>query len=240
MRVTLPLACFLIVAVSAGCVSTAAPLRPTVADLATVKRLAVVMPGEGTFTIMAERAKGASAGGTGATIGAGAAFGLIGALAAASIGSATLNHADETQAARVRPHLVDFSARRVFVSTLMATIREGGRFESIECFEKGLEPSRARQFDAVVAVEVPEWGLHLAQSREQETLTGFVAIEVRMTLSAADRVVWHEKHMVLGQRKHQLAEYANQPELLRREVTEVWEGAARKLAFELLYPREGK
>lgn len=225
-----------VLASAGGCVSTTPPLRPTEADLAGVRRLAVVVPPPGDFGVFQARAKGAPPEGAGATIGAAAAFGLVGALVAGATVSAVVKDADDRRTAQVAPHLQDFKAREVFARALAQTLRELGRFEAVEV----LDAAPGGGFDAVATAAVGDWGLHLIPSREADALGGFAELGLKLTVGPGAHLAWEERRIFFGAGRHRLAAYAEDAALLRRELTEMLEAAGERVAAELLFPREGK
>ena len=234
---SLPLCLLALLLWSAGCVSTTPPPRPTTGDLASVKRLAIVVPAVGAFGVFHSRAEGASPGGSAAVIGAGAAFGVVGALVATGVASAVVQSQDDKRTEQVKPHVATYSPRSVFVGKLTETLRDAKRFDQVDAFEGAPGSREVERFDALVTVEVRDWGLRLVPNREGDALTGFVEIATKMTMVSGGRIVWEERQSISGQRRHPLADWVADAELLRSELTETLETAGNRVAVELMYPR---
>lgn len=224
----------------AGCVSTTPPPRPVTTDLAGVRRLALVVPAPGEFSVFQARAKGAPAEGAGATIAAGAVFGVVGALVAAGTVSAVVRDADEARTVQVRPHVAEFPARARFVDAVVRTLRAGGRFAEVEALEAAPGGADAARYDAVATARIGDWGLHLVPTREGDALAGFAEMTMQLVVGPGARLVWDERRIVAGPGRRPLADYAGDGELLRRELTATLEASGERMAAELLYPREEK
>ena len=219
-----------------GCVSTAPPPRPTASDVQGVKRLAIVVPAEGAFGVFHSRAEGATPGGSAAVMGAGVAFGVLGVLAASGIATAVQESQDEKRTAQVKPHVATYSGRAVLVGKLTQTLREGKRFDEVKAFDKALTAVEAAPFDAVVTVDLRDWGLRLVPN-QPDALAGFAELTTKMTVVSGGRIVWEERQAISGQRRHPLTHWAGDAELLRQELTETLETAGERVAVELMYPR---
>ncbi|HXJ83175.1 MAG TPA: hypothetical protein VMS64_31385 [Candidatus Methylomirabilis sp.] len=233
----------MVMTVTTGCGTSDVARRPSAALLAGVNRLAVVVEGDSTFRVTAERAGGdvgplAFAGGAGLGGGFAALVALV-MLVAVLVANAQMQRAaavaDAGRAATIRPLIPGLSPRAIAVDTFAQTLRAGGRFE-IEVLESEPGKDQRQRFDAVVLLRFPEWGFQSLRANDP-SLAAFVAVDARMVRSGRGESLWEQKDTVFGHGRQTLDELAADPELMRRELKDALETAGYRLAVELLYPR---
>jgi hypothetical protein len=218
---------------SAGCAPVNQPTRPAAAQLEGVRRLAVVVHRGGDFTVIKERS-----GGAGVAV-VGAPFGVLGVLVAGAVHSGVTAAKDRDHAAAVAPHVADLAPQQALVEALVRTLRSGGRFGEIQVLEQPPEGSDRSRFDGVLLVKLPAWGLTMV-AREPDLLSGFVELEVKMSVTSATQTIWEESNTALGRGRHPLDAFRTDPALARQEIIATFETAGQRLAYELLYPRGDK
>jgi len=186
-----------------------------------VKTMAIVIPREGDFTVIYERAKH-----TGTPY---AFFGLVGT-AAANMYNDSLDK-DNTNA--VEQHLSGLSCRSVFMGLFSKTLADSGRF--VQVFDKDLEANEVAKYDAVLTLRIESWGLRLVQRSQGEALAAFVELEAKMVRTQGGQVLWDAHDTVLGKAMYPLGSYQRDGELLRRNIRETLESAGSRMANTLIY-----
>jgi hypothetical protein len=206
-----------------GCGPVHTDVRPETEDLGQVKRLILVVPDEGPFTVVLERAKA-----TGAPAFWG---GLIGAAVASSYNESQ----DAKTTDSLKAYLTGFSGRDRLLERLVKTLDGAGRFELITV---RLDPPSGdlANHEAVLTVLIKTWGLRLVD-RKPERLGGFVALE--MKLVRGGRLRWDEHDIIAAPTQRDLLAYQQDGELLRRDIAQTLETAGHRVAMELLYPTGG-
>jgi hypothetical protein len=94
-------------------------IQPTADDIRNLKRIAVVIPNDGEFIVLLDRAT--------ATPAPAVLFGLVGA----AIASAHNASRDTEKMTALNPHLTDFSARATFAETFGQTLNVSGRQNNV-------------------------------------------------------------------------------------------------------------
>lgn len=209
--------------VLASCGPVHENVKPTADAGAKVKRLAVVIPEEGEFTVYYERAKATA---TGAVL-----FGLIGA----AVSSAHNQSLDNKKAEALRTGLTDVSCLGLFRDTLRKTLEDSKRFDDVRVFGKEPDSKERSQFDAVATFRIREWGFRLVERGPTDKVASFIDLEIRMVEPAGDKVLWDEHDTVIGKGKHLLSEFEGDPALCGREVAETAQNAGYKVATTLIY-----
>lgn len=217
----------LLLSVSAcGPVHTA--IRPSAADIGAIRKLALVVTDEGSFTVIRERAK--------ATAAPAVLFGLVGA----AVASAHNQALDSREAEALAPQLSGFSARSTLRESFVRTLKESGRLTDVHVLEKEPDATESRNYDALIAVRIKDWGLRLPAPTGSEQLAAFVEFQATMVRPTTRETLWDEHDTVLGQGRYGLGAYREDTNLLRRELNEAIEGAGYRMAVHLLYPKEEK
>jgi hypothetical protein len=185
--------------------------------------MAIVVPREGDFTVIYERAKA-----TGTPV---VFFGLVGA-AAANMYNDSLDK-DNTNA--VQQHLNGLSSRSVFTGSLSKALADSGRFVQVQMFDKDLEANEMAKYDAVLTFRIESWGLRLVQRSQGEAIAAFVELESSMVRTQGGQVLWDAHDTVIGQATYPLGAYQRDGELLRRNIQETLESAGSRMASTLIY-----
>lgn len=224
LRVILPFG--LLILTACGPVHTTLALRADA--LREVKKLAVIVPDDGSFTVIRERAT--------ATAAPAILFGVIGAAVAAAHNEAL----DSSAAEALSPHLGGFSSRSELRGILAKTLKESVRFSEVQMLDQKLPAAEARKYDAVLTVRIMRWGLRAPAPTESEALAAFAEIQAQMMRVENGETLWEERDTVVGQGRHGLAAYQQDRNLLRQELQDMIEKAGYRVAMQLLYPKEGK
>ncbi|HKZ57345.1 MAG TPA: hypothetical protein VJ024_06550 [Thermodesulfovibrionales bacterium] len=198
-------------------------LRPDHNNLDNVKKLAIVVPAEGEFTVFYERAK--------ATATPAIMFGLIGV----AVASAHNKSQDEALAKTIGSHLDGFSCRSAFKESLLESLMNSGRFSDIQIFDKKLESGEISKYDAVITFHIPNWGIRIVERGKTELMSSFVEFETEMIEVRSSNIVWKEHDTVIGQSKRTLSSYQNEKESCRKDVQETAEDAGQRIANILIY-----
>ena len=214
---------FLVLALGA-CGPVYQATRPTTGDLNKVRKLAVVIPSEESFTVVYDRAK--------ATATPVMLFDLLGAGVAAAYNQSLDN--DKVKA--LAPHLTAFSCRLSFLESLQKTLTESRRFEEIKVFDKEVPPGEQKKYDAIVTLDIQSWGLRLTAASETDELAGFIEMQTRMVQTQSNRTLWEEHDTLLGHARRAFAAYEHDGELLRSDLRETAESGGSRVANKLLYP----
>jgi hypothetical protein len=223
---------------TSACGTASRQVQPTAADLQTIKRLAVVVTGDDSFRVVAERAEGpgkaANAAATGGAVG-GVVGGLLGYAIGGGFSSDNPESRDKQTARTLAAHLNGFSPHRVFADAFARAIQEGGRVDVIVVDK---DPGVGSPFDAVAEFRIEEWGIRRAIADDPSRLAGFVKLKARVAKTTNDDPLWREWDTVLGQGRYDLATYRDDAEKLRNELREVATDAGQRMAMRLLYPKE--
>jgi hypothetical protein len=230
----------LAVALFTGCADRA-PLRPSENQLQGVGRLAVVVPAQSTFTVLNERTKLGGFGRMPAPMGVLDAAVILGLYAIVGVTQlASASAADAALTTAVAPHVAAISAPSVLGEAFVNALRASGSFGEIRMLDREPQGDELKRFDAVVLLKVPAWGLSRVTREEQELIAGFAKVHARLSMASSGDVVWEEEEDVFGRGWHALDFFKQDPELTRRELTEMLERAGWRFAAELTYPRGGK
>jgi hypothetical protein len=224
------LAWIVLIVLAGGCGPVNQATRPTSTQMAGMRRLAVVVSPGSDFTVIKERRGGAA---TAAMVGG--AFGVVGLLTAGAVHSGITASKDKDHAAAVSPHVVDVAPQKVVTEALLRTLRDGG-LADIQLFEHVPDTKDTAQFDGVLRLEMPEWGL-VKVSDDPDLMSGFVELKVQMAMTSGGSPIWDEAHTALGRDRLPLEIFKRDGELTRKALTETLEAAGQRLAYELLYPR---
>jgi len=220
---TIVLAGILLLIGGVACGPVHQTVRPDGNNLSSVKKLAIVVPAEGEFTVFYERAK--------ATATPALMFGLIGA----SIASAHNKSEDEQLAKGMSNYLDGFSCRSVFKESLVKSLTESGLFSEIQVFDKEPDTAQLSKYDAVLIFEISNWGIRIVERGQTELMSSFVELEAKMVHSSTSNVIWDEHDTVLGQKKRTLGSYQNDKESCMKDIQEAAEDSGRRMANILIY-----
>jgi hypothetical protein len=197
-------------------------VRPDASALGNVTKLAIVIPPEGDFTVLYERAKGTA---TAAVL-----FGLAGAAIAGSHNKSM----DEDLAKSIR-NVNQFSCGPIFRDSLKKSLMDSGRFSDVAFFDKDIEPGDASKYDAVLTLQIPRWGVRIVERGQTELVAAFVDVEAKMIKSSTSRVIWDEHDTVIGQSKRALSSYQFEKDLCSKDIQETADDAGQKTANIIIY-----
>lgn len=200
------------------------PLRPTTTALTDVRTIAVVVPTDGSFIVIRERAK--------ATATPAVLFGVVGAAVAAAHNKS----ADDGERDKLAPHVAGLSTRTVFIESFRKAIATD-RARTVTVL--GTEPDAAtlRSYDGVLRVVLHEWGFRLAPAAGVERMAPFVEVRTTMVRTKDATSVWDERDVILGPGRHELSALHADHALVRTAITDTLEKAGLRVGTQLLYPR---
>lgn len=198
-------------------------VKPTADAVGRMKRLAVVVPEEGEFTVYYERAKATA---TGVFM-----FGLVGA----AVSSAYNQSLDNKKAESLRLGVAGVSCSGLFRDELRKTLVDSKRFDDVRIFDKAPDPKEMSNFDAVATFRIQQWGFRLVERGEMEKVASFIDLEIRMEKSGGGTALWDQHDTVIGKGKYLLSEFEGDPALCQREIAETAVGAGYKMATTLVY-----
>jgi hypothetical protein len=182
------------------------------------------MPGEGSFTVVVDRAT--------ATAAPAVLFGLVGA----AIASAHNSSRDNDKANALAPYVGEISNRSILQESFGKTFKDGGSFTEISFFDRELKDDERRQFDAILALTFKDWGLRL-RNQNDERLAGFFELQAKMWRTRDDQILWDEYESILGQGRRHFSEYQQDKNLFVSEMKETVASAGYRLAAKIVYPR---
>lgn len=198
-------------------------VRPQAGALAKVTSVAVVVPPDGEFTVYYERAKATA---TGAVL-----FGLVGAAVSSSYNSSE----DGKIADALRPQLAGFSCHDTFRAAIARVLAESNRFAEVRVLDKEPPEAEKAKYGAIATFRFVSWGVRLVDRTGRERVSSFVDIMASLRKPGADDPLWKENASVIGKGKHVLSDFRDSPEVTRREIVEVVEDAAYRMANNLIY-----
>jgi len=117
--------------------------------------------------------------------------------------------------------------------------RCGWGFKIGNCYEEELDASEGQKYDAVLTLNIKDWGLRLP-SQTVEQLAGFIELEAKMVRTEDNQTLWEEHDTVLGQGRRFFSEYKDDGNLLRNEIKETVQSAGSRIATRIAYPRGRK
>jgi hypothetical protein len=199
-------------------------IQPSADDIRSLKRIAVVVPNDGAFIVLLDRAT--------ATPAPAVLFGLVGA----AIASAHNQSRDTERMTALNPHLADFSSRPTFAAAFSQAVKDGGRQDDVQLFEKVLDSTESKKFDAVLTFDIKNWGLRLP-NRDEERLAPFIELETTLIRSTDGRTLWNMHDTFLGQKRTYFSDYKEDGSMLRNEMKETIANAGARMATKIIYPR---
>lgn len=205
----------------AGCGPVNQAVRSTPVEINRIQKLAVVIPAEGQFTVIDERAK--------ATATPAVLFGLTGVL----IASAYNQHADSEKAKNISSQLT-LSCKPIFLESFKKSLIEYNRFTDAVFLDQNPKPEEAGNYDAVVSFEILNWGLRVAERSQGDLLKPFMEIHAQL-IDSKGKKLWDEKDVVVGHGRQSLSSYQTDRELFKKDMEEAIQNAGRKMAVSLIY-----
>ena len=161
---------------------------------------------------------------------------LVGGVLGAAIESGARTSSDESFAQTLKPALGSFNGVAVFRERLLAALRATPSFASTESTRfTDVATMRRAGFDALLDVEVPEWGLRLCATPFEELQVMYRA-RGRLLTSATSPPLW-ERHEVFVDPDCRPPEvWRSKAGVLRSTLTRAADHFARRLLNDLLFP----
>jgi hypothetical protein len=218
-----------------GCAS-APPPRPSARPFDDVRRLAIVVSGESSLSVVGHNAE------------PGRTFDEIMAWyptkawmrPLAKLVHQGINWALEyDQTATIGRSVDGISPRTVVAEAMARKLRASGWFEEIRTFEREQPAEDRRRDDAVVRVMVPAWGVVRVRAGDPDLLAGFVDVRGHMMLSGTGVIMWEGSQDVTSPEPFPLKAFMKDQDFARQEMVDVLERAGQRLASELMYARGG-
>ena len=199
-------------------------VQPSAAAIQSLKRIAVVVPDDGEFVVLLDRAT--------ATPAPAVLFGLVGA----AIAAAHNKSRDPEKMSVLKPDLADFSARATFTEAFVQTLQASGRRNDVYLLEATPDNKESKNFDAVLTFKVLSWGLRLP-NRDEERLAPFIELEITLNRYSDNQTLWNMHDTFLGQKRSYFSDYKEDGAMLRKELTETVANAGARMATKIIYPR---
>jgi hypothetical protein len=215
---------FVLVPIMVSCGPVHQAIQPSTADIQSLKRIAVLVPNDGEFVVLLDRAT--------ATPAPAVLFGLVGA----AIASAHNASRDKEKMTLLKPDLADFSARATFTEAFVQTLQASGRRNDVYLLEATPDNKESKNFDAVLTFNVLSWGLRLP-NRDDERLAPFIELEITMNRYSDNQTLWNMHDTFLGQKRSYFSEYKDDGSMLRKELRETVANAGARMATKIIYPR---
>jgi hypothetical protein len=198
--------------------------RGTLEAISEIKKLAVVVPESGSFTVYFDRAN--------ATMAPAVIFGLLGA----AIASAHNTSLDNAKIAALAPKVSRFAVREIFIEALTRTFKESGKVIEWELFDKGPAEDELRRFDAVLTMNIKDWGLRLP-AQEKQKPAAFLELRSKLSRIKDGQVLWDEDEIFMGQKRHFFSEYEEDKNILLNELRETTKSAGSRMASRITFLR---
>jgi hypothetical protein len=208
---------------SAGC---AKPLRPQIAAIQQVERLAVRFADDGDFTVVDERANALH------PIAAGAAFPLL-ALVGEAVATGVNHYRDDKSTEALRAFLDSAECRAGFQTAFEDTLRKAGK-PTVQVVADAPDDLRASGFDAVLEFSIDDCGFRMTNG-VTEQIAAFIALQAKL-VQADGTVGWDDRETVIATTSSSVEQLRNEPDLARIQFEAVLRDAGRRMANNLLYP----
>jgi hypothetical protein len=199
-------------------------IHPSPDDVRNLKRIAVMVPNDGTFIVLLDRAT--------ATAAPAVLFGLIGA----AIASAHNESRDTERMTALNPSLAGFSSRATFAAAFAQAVKSGARQSDIQVFEELPDETEIKKFDAVLTFDIKNWGLRLPK-QDEEQLAPFIELQTTLIRSSDKLTLWNMHDTFLGQKRTYFSDYKENGPMLRDETKETIANAGTRMATRIMYPR---
>lgn len=212
-----------LVGLTGACGPVSKTVRPSSEEMSEVTKLAVVVPAEGSFTVINERAK--------ATVAPVLMFGLVGAVVA----SAHNNQLDQEKADLLAKNIKELSCRSKFLESFLNTLKENGRFTDVKLLDQESMTEGATDYDAVATLKIDQWGLRLTERSQGDLMKPFVEVNAKLIRTANQQVLWDEQDVFAGRSGQSLSAYQHEADLLGKDMEEAISEAGRRVAMTLIY-----
>lgn len=215
---------FLLVLIAVSCGPVHQAVQPTAEDIRNLKRIAVVVPNEGAFLVLLDRAT--------ATPAPAVLFGLVGA----AIASAYNESRDTEKMTALTPNVTGVSTRATFADGFTQRLKDSGRQNDIRLLDAPPDENATKTFDAVLTFNIKTWGLRLA-NRDEERLAPFVEVETILRRSSDGHTLWNMHDTFLGQKRAYFSDYKENAAMFRNEMKDTVANAGARMAMRIIYPR---
>jgi hypothetical protein len=229
-------AALLVLLLASGC-ATSAPLpagRPAAGPFETVRRVAVIVSGDSTFTVLEHSAE------PGRTFdeimkwnASLALFRPLAELVHRGINwLLDLDRTSDTAPAEISP-------RSVVADAFARALQSSTEFDEIRVVAREPVGEDRRRLDAIVRVTVSDWGLVRVREGDPELYSGFADMRAQMVARGTGVVLWEAAEDVTDPERLPMASFTGDREFTRYHVVGVLERAGQRLANELVYARSG-
>jgi hypothetical protein len=194
------------------------------ADIAALTRVAAVVHGPAGLSVQRDRQRMTAAGA------------LRGGLLGAAIESGARANSDTSFARTLEPALGEFDGIAVLRERLLATLRARRVFPATESTRiTDVAAMRAGGFDALLDVQVPEWGLRLCGTPSDDMQVMYRA-HGRLLTSGTAAPLWERHEVFVDAECRTAAAWRHEVGLLRAALTRAADEFARRLVNDLLFP----
>ena len=220
-----------------GCASAPPPARPAARPFDDIKRVAVVVSGDSTFSMVEHAVE------PGRTFDEVIKWIPWVSYQAALRPAAQLVHRGinwalgKDRAALATASLRDVSPRSVVAAAMARTLEASGWFTAVRTFDREPTGEDRRRADAIVRVSVPAWGLVRVREGEPGLLSGFADVRGQMAMRGTGVVLWEYSEDVTNPEQIPVDAFLGDPQFARQEMIDVLERAGQRLASEILYAR---
>jgi hypothetical protein len=135
------------------------------------------------------------------------------------------------------PYVADLSCRNSLAQCLSKSLQDAHRFSSVLIAEQEPDSNASTGDDTVLTVSLEKWGLWVI-GQEGEMMAGFIQMEIKMMEAQTKRLIWDEREISLGCRRHTLESYSRDRELLRADMKELIQEVCSRLSDHLTYPKK--
>ena len=217
-----------------GCASSTPPPRPSARPFDDVRRVAIVVSGDSSLTVIGHNAE------------PGRTFDEIMTWyptqawmrPLAKLVHQGINWALEyDQTTSIARSIDGISPRSVVAAAMAKKLVASGWFDEVRTLEREHAAEDRRRDDAIVRVMVPAWGLVRVDSGEADLLAGFADVRGHMMLSGTGVIMWEGSQDVTSPEQFPAGSFLKDREFAKQEMLDVLQRAGHRLASELMYAR---
>jgi hypothetical protein len=169
-------------------------VQPAADDIRSLTRIAVVVPKDGEFIVLFDRAT--------ATVAPVALFGLVDATIASGYNASR----DIEKMNALNPHLATFSTRATFADAFTQALKASSRKTDVTLLDAPPNDDESKKFNAVLTFDIETWGLRLPNQNE-ERLVPFIELKTTLRRSSNNQALWDMHDTFLGQKRTSFSEY---------------------------------
>ncbi len=151
-------------------------------------------------------------------------------LAGAIVDTVNRGGLDKEEAQAIKPDEVLARARQDFTHTLVGTIRQSQRFETVHCIDDAAD---LRQFDAVLTVTITTWGSRIKDSQSNIVIP-FMNVDVSMKTQNSQKLIWKETKTITYDTNRTMHDYTVQKELFGNDFKALIDKSGKQIAASLL------